>query len=122
MINSCDVFQGKTGGGHPIPLPRTIRFSSFELDVRTGELRKNGIKIRLHEQPLRILLILLNNPGEVVLREEIRKALWPSGTIVDFDHGINAAIQRLRDALRDSADNPRYVETVARRGIGLSDS
>jgi len=94
----------------------------LQLDVRTGELRKNGIKIRLHEQPLRILLILLNNPGEVVLREEIRKALWPSDTIVDFDHGINAAIQRLRDALRDSADNPRYVETVARRGIGLSDS
>ncbi len=97
--------------------PRVImRFGSFELDVRAAELRKHGIRIRLHEQPFRILLILLNHPGEVVLREEIRKALWPNDTVVEFDHGINAAIQRLRDALSDSADNPRYVETLARRG------
>ena len=95
---------------------RTIRFGPFELDVRAAELRKHGIRIRLHEQPFRILFMLLEHPGEVVLRDEIRQALWPNNTIVEFDHSINAAIQRLRDALGDSADNPRYVETVARRG------
>jgi DNA-binding winged helix-turn-helix (wHTH) protein len=102
--------------GHAIPPPRIIRFSPFELDVRAAELRKHGIRIRLHEQPFRILLMLLENPGEVVLREEIRRALWPNDTIVEFDHSINAAIQRLRFALGDSADNPSYVETLARRG------
>ena len=99
--------------GHAI---RIIRFGPFELDVRAAELRKHGIRIRLHEQPFRILRMLLENPGEVVLREEIRKALWPNDTIVEFDHSINAAIQRLRSALGDSADNPSYVETLARRG------
>jgi cholera toxin transcriptional activator len=95
---------------------RTVRFGSFELDVRTGELRKHGLKIRLQEQPFPILLMLLLRPGEVVLRDEIRKRLWPDDTIVEFAHSINAAIHRLRDALGDSADNARYVETVARRG------
>ncbi len=95
---------------------RVFRFGAFELDVRSGELRKHDIKIRLQEQPLRILLMLLEHPGEVVLREEIRKRLWPNDTIVEFDHSINAAIKRLRDALGDSAGNPRYVETVERRG------
>src|SRR6516165_4800832 len=96
--------------------PRIIRFGPFELDVRAAELRKQGIKVRLHEQPFRILLMLLEHPGDVVLRDEIRLALWPNNTVVEFDHSINAAIQRLRDALSDSADNPKYVETVARRG------
>src|ERR1035437_3125755 len=95
---------------------RTIRFGPFELDVRAAELRKHGIRIRLHEQPFRILLMLLNRPGEAVLRDEIRQVLWPNNTIVEFDHSINAAIQRLRDALGDSADKPCYVETLARRG------
>jgi serine/threonine protein kinase/Tol biopolymer transport system component len=95
---------------------RLIRFGPFELDVRAGELRKHGIRIKLREQPLQILLLLLEQPGEVVLREEIRLRLWPNDTIVEFDHGINAAIQRLRDALAESAGQPRYVETVARRG------
>jgi DNA-binding winged helix-turn-helix (wHTH) protein len=103
-------------GDRTIAPPRTIRFGPFELDVRTAELRKHGIKIRLHEQPFRILLMLLNHPGEAVLRDEIRQVLWPNNTIVEFDHSINAAIQRLRSALGDSADNPRYVETLARRG------
>jgi serine/threonine protein kinase len=103
-------------GDRTIPTPRTIRFGPFELDVRAAELRKHGIRIRLHEQPFRILFMLLNRPGEVVLRDEIRQVLWPNNTIVEFDHSINAAIQRLRDALGDSADKPRYVETVARRG------
>src|SRR5579872_3297279 len=96
--------------------PRIIRFSPFELDVRAAELRKQGIKVRLHEQPFRILLMMLEHPGDVVLRDEIRQALWPNNTVVEFDHSINAAIQRLRDALGDSAGRPRYVETVARRG------
>src|SRR5580658_1366839 len=95
---------------------RFVRFGPFELDVRAGELRKHGIKIKLREQPVRILLMLLERPGEVVLREEIRQRLWPNNTIVEFDHGINAAIQKLRDALGESADQQRYVETVARRG------
>jgi len=103
-------------GGRTVPPARIIRFAPFELDVRATELRKHGIRIRLHQQPFRILLMLLERPGEVVLREEIRKALWPNNTVVEFDHSINAAIQRLRDALGDSASDPRYVETLARRG------
>lgn len=95
---------------------RFFRFGPFELDVRAGELRKHGIRIKLREQPIRILVMLLDHPGEVVLRDEIRLRLWPNNTVVEFDHGINAAIQKLRDALGESADNPRYVETVARRG------
>ena len=96
--------------------PRIIRFGPFELDVRAAELRKHGTKARLHEQPFRILLMLLEHPGDVVLRDGIRQALWPNNTVAEFDHSINAAILRLRDALGDSADRPRYVETVARRG------
>ncbi len=95
---------------------RLFRFGPFELDVRSGELRKHGIRIKLREQPVRILLMMLDTPGEVVLRDEIRRRLWPNNTQVEFDHGINAAIQKLRDALGESAGSPRYVETVARRG------
>src|SRR5580692_9552101 len=98
-------------------LPNVARFQSFELDVRAGELRSHyGTMVRLPEQSLRILLLLLEHPDEVVPREEIRKKLWPNDTIVEFEHSISAAINRLRQALRDSADKPRYVETVARRG------
>src|SRR5580700_10959259 len=104
--------------GQSEPLLHVV-FGAFELDVRAGELRKLGVKIRLQEQPFRVLLMLLERPGEVVLREEIRKRLWPNDTIVEFAPSINAAIQRLRDALGDSADEPRYVETVARRGYRL---
>ena len=93
-----------------------IHFGPFELDVRAGELRKGDARIRLTEQPLQVLLMLLERPGEVVLREEIRARLWPDSTVVEFDHGINSAVRRLRDALRDSADKPRYVETLPRRG------
>jgi eukaryotic-like serine/threonine-protein kinase len=95
---------------------RIIRFGEFEFDVRAAELRKDQSKIRLQEQPFRILVMLLEHPGEVVLREEIRSRLWPNGTVVEVGHGINAAVQRLREALGDSAENPRYVETLARRG------
>jgi DNA-binding winged helix-turn-helix (wHTH) protein len=105
--------------GEVAPCAHVVRFGPFELDVRAGELRKRGRKILLQEQPLQILLMLLERPGGVVLREEIRKRLWPDDTFVQFAPSINAAIQRLREALGDSADQPRYVETVARRGYRL---
>jgi DNA-binding winged helix-turn-helix (wHTH) protein/Tol biopolymer transport system component len=93
-----------------------VSFGSFEADLRGGELRRNGSKVRLQEQPFQLLTMLLENPGEIVTREELRKRLWPANTFVDFDHGLNAAVKRLRDALGDSAENPRFVETLARRG------
>lgn len=96
--------------------PSILRFGPYELDLGAEELRKNGIRIRLQDQPFQILRMLLENPGQVVQREEIQKRLWPNDTIVEFDHGINAAVRRLRDALHDSAGKPRYIETVARRG------
>ena len=99
-----------------IPLPPLVRFGPYEFDARSGELRKFGIRIKLREQPVKILTLLLENAGEVVLREEIRLLLWPNDTLVDFDHGINVAVQKLRDALGESAEAPRYVKTVARRG------
>jgi TolB-like protein/DNA-binding winged helix-turn-helix (wHTH) protein/Flp pilus assembly protein TadD len=91
-------------------------FGVFELDLRAGELRKHGLRIRLQEQPFQVLALLLEHPGEVVTREELQKKLWPADTFVDFDHGLNKAINKLREALDDSADSPRFVETVARRG------
>src|ERR1700734_318768 len=100
----------------PAPLARLIRFGNFELDVRAGELRKHGIRIRLQDQSFQILLMLLERSGEVVLREEIRLKLWPNNTIVEFDHSINAAIKRLRNALGESAENPHHIETLAKRG------
>ena len=93
-----------------------IQFGPYELDLRSGELRKGRTKIHLQLQPFQILVALLQRPGEVVTREEIRNILWPDGTAVEYDHGINAAVKRLRDVLRESADQPRYVETLARRG------
>src|SRR5579864_4407938 len=96
--------------------PVIRRFGVFELDLRAGELRRHGHKIKLQEQPFQVLSQLLEKPGEVITREELRNRLWPADTFVDFDHSLNAAIRRLRDALGDSAENPRFVETVARRG------
>ena len=95
---------------------RQIRFGPFELDVRAGELRKHGIRLHLREQPFQILLLMLEHPGEIVMRGEIRRRLWPNETVVEFDHGINNAIRRLREALGESAGKPRYIETVGRRG------
>jgi Tol biopolymer transport system component/DNA-binding winged helix-turn-helix (wHTH) protein len=94
-----------------------ISFGEFELDVRAGELRKGERRIRLQEQPFQILLMLLEHPGEVVTREEICNRLWPNGTIVEFDHSIGTAVKKLRQALNDEADSPRYVETLPRRGF-----
>jgi serine/threonine protein kinase/DNA-binding winged helix-turn-helix (wHTH) protein len=101
------------------PAAKVVCFGPWRLDLRAGELRQNGRKIRLQEQPFRILEMLVAYPGEVVSREEIRKKLWPNDTIVEFDHSINAAIKKLRAALGDSAESPRFVETVARRGYRL---
>src|SRR5580700_11713657 len=98
------------------PRVRLYRFGPFELEVRSGELRKHGIRLQLREQPVRILLLLLEHPGELVVRTEIRDKLWPNETIVEFDPAINNAVRRLRDALGESAEKPRYIETVARRG------
>jgi TolB-like protein len=93
-----------------------VRFGSFELDQDAGELRREGAKVRLQEQPLQLLQILLEQPGKVIPREELRNRVWPSDTFVDFDHGINNAIKRLREALGDTAETPRYIETLPRRG------
>lgn len=102
--------------------PAVVRFDVFEVDLRAGELRKEGRKIKLQEQPFRVLSLLLERAGDIVTREELRERLWPADTFVDFDHSLNSAVARLRDALRDSADKPLFVETVAKRGyrfIGL---
>ena len=97
-------------------LPDIIRFGVFEADLRVGELRKGGARIRVQEQPFQILVMLLQRPAEVVSREELRQKLWPGDTFVDFEHGVNSAVARLRDLLGDSADSPRYIETLPRRG------
>jgi TolB-like protein/DNA-binding winged helix-turn-helix (wHTH) protein/Tfp pilus assembly protein PilF len=102
--------------GPAVPSPRTIRFGVFELDLRSGELQKQGRKIRLEGQPVQVLMCLLESPGELVTREELHRKLWPADTFVNFEHGLNAAVKRLRQALNDSADNPRFVETLPRRG------
>ncbi len=96
--------------------PRAVRFGVFEVDLRTGELRKQGLKIRLQEKPFQVLSSLLERAGEMVTREELRAKLWPEDTFVDFDHSINIAINKLREALGDAAENPRFIETLARRG------
>jgi len=98
------------------PSHGTVRFGDFELDQDAGELRRGGVKVRLQEQPLQMLQILLEQPGKVVAREELQKRIWSSDTFVDFDHGINNAIKRLREALADIAETPRYIETLPRRG------
>jgi DNA-binding winged helix-turn-helix (wHTH) protein/tetratricopeptide (TPR) repeat protein len=96
--------------------PSVIRFGVFEADVHAGELRRNGIRVKIQDLPFRALKLLLDHPNEVLSRDQFRRALWPEDVFVDFDHGISSAINRLRDALGDSADNPIFVETVERRG------
>ncbi len=107
-----------TGGqvtDFPNPV-RRYRFGAFEADASTGELRRRGIRIKLNAQPFQVLSMLLDRPGEVLTREEIAKELWPEGTFVDYDHGVSSAVNRIREALGDSAGSPRFVETLARRG------
>ena len=103
--------SGTPGGGS-----HRVRFGPFEADVRTGDLRKGGLPVRLRGRPFDVLTLLLAQPGELVTRDELRDKLWSADTFVDFDHGLNTAVNRLREALGDSADSPRFVETVPRRG------
>src|ERR1035438_5449138 len=93
-----------------------LRFDVYEADPRSGELRKHGVRIALEERPFRALLILLRRPNELVTREELQKQLWPPDTFVDFDHGLNTAIRKVRLALNDRASEPRFIGTVGRRG------
>ena len=95
---------------------RRYRFGVFEADSATGELRRKGMRVKLHAQPFQVLFLLLERPGEMLTREEICRELWPEGTFVDYEHGVNSAINRLREALGDKASNPKFVETLARRG------
>src|SRR5882762_9180308 len=100
----------------PALVARVLQFDTFELDLRTGELRKRGVKLRLQGQPLQLLGILLQSAGNLVTREELRSQLWPADTFVDFDHSLHNSIARLREVLADSAETPRYIETLPRRG------
>src|SRR5258708_7730391 len=95
---------------------RLLRFGVFEVDLTAGELRKNGARIRLQEQPFQVLTALLQNAGQVVTRDELREKIWPADTFVDFDHSLNTAVNKIRESLGDSASSPRFVETLARRG------
>ena len=97
-------------------VPPTFRFGLFELNPQSGELRKDGMKIRIQGQPVEILILLLQRSGEVITREELQKRLWPSDTFVDFEQGLNNAMKRLRAALDDDSENPRFIETLPRRG------
>src|SRR5580658_10313536 len=105
----------RTAGHANEPAGTVLRFGVFEADIRAGELKKAGRRIELQEQPFRLLVMLLETPGQVVTREELHSKLWPQ-TVVDFDHGLNKAISKIREALGDSSDHPRFVETIARRG------
>lgn len=100
----------------PTSIPEVLQFGLFELDMQQAELRKRGVRIKLQEQPLKVLCLLLQNRGEIVTREQLRTNIWPANTFVEFDHGLYSAIARLREALGDSSDSPSFIETVARRG------
>lgn len=101
---------------HSVAAGGVVRFATFELDVRSEELRRDGVRIPLARQSLQALALLLEQPGELVTRDALRQRLWPAGTHVDFEHGLNAVIKRLRAALGDSVEAPRFIETLARRG------
>ena len=98
------------------PTARRYRFGVFEADPGSGELRRQGIRLKLNAQPFQVLMMLLERPGELLTREEISRQLWPEGTFVDYEHGVNSAVNRIREALGDTAGNPRFIETLARRG------
>ncbi|HUU14901.1 MAG TPA: winged helix-turn-helix domain-containing protein, partial [Terriglobia bacterium] len=98
------------------PPSTLIRFGVFEVDLRAGELRKQGLRIKLQEQPFQVLVMLLERPGEVMTREELHERVWGSDTFVDLEHGLATAVKKIREALGDDADTPRYVETLPRRG------
>src|SRR5579862_8008497 len=98
------------------PQARLYRFGVFEADPTLGELRRQGVRIKLNAQPFQVLSLLLDRPGELLTREEISRELWPDGTFVDYEHGVNSAVNRVREALGDKANSPRFVETLARKG------
>ena len=100
--------------------PVVLRFGAFELDLSAGELHKQGLQVKLQEQPFRVLNVLLHRPGEVVTRDELRASIWPADTFVDFDNSLNTSINKLREALGDSAESPRFIETLPRRGYPSS--
>jgi DNA-binding winged helix-turn-helix (wHTH) protein len=116
------VPHGVHYGRAVMPMPSSnreaglLRFGVFEVDLAAGELRKNGARIRLQEQPFQVLTALLQNAGQVVTRDELREKIWPADTFVDFDHSLNTAVNKIRESLGDSASSPRFVETLARRG------
>ena len=116
MSKSTPSPPGMIRGPSSDPSGRLIRFGEFEVDLAAGELRKNGAKIKLQDQPFRVLTALLARPGEVVTREELRAELWPDDTYVDFDRSLNTAVNKLREALGDSANRPKLIETLPRRG------
>lgn len=93
-----------------------MQFGVFELDLQRGELRKQGVKVKLQDQPLKVLQFLLENPGQIVTREQLRAHVWPADTFVEFDQGLYSAMARLRDTLGDASENPRFIQTVARHG------
>src|SRR5438270_2870269 len=103
-----------------VPGPKLFRFGGFEFDQRTGQLRKHGLKIKLQQKPLRVLNVLLERRGEVVSRDELQRILWPQDVIVDFNHALNTAVRKLRDALGDTAASSRYIVTVDRQGYRFS--
>lgn len=113
MLDSASVIVGMAA---PVSSPDRVQFGVFELDLQNAELRKSGAKVKLQEQPLKILRALLDNPGQIVTREELRRRIWPANTFVEFDQGLYNAMARLREAIGDSAESPRFIETVARRG------
>ncbi|MGA2848849.1 MAG: winged helix-turn-helix domain-containing protein [Terracidiphilus sp.] len=108
-------YTGPLNMNDPRPA-RRYRFGAFEADVATGELRRQGLRVKLNAQPFQVLVMLMERRGELITREEISRELWPDGTFVDYEHGVNSAINRIREALGDTAGNPRFVETLARRG------
>jgi len=112
-INQCRETRQPVENATPF---RAVRFGVFDLDLKAGELHKNGLKVRLQDQPFQILKMLLERPGEVVTHQEIIRRLWPNGTVVEYEHSIQTAVKKLRQALDDDAEAPRYVETLPRRG------
>src|SRR6266480_2532547 len=100
----------------PVNPPQSLRFGVFEVDLQAGELHKSGVRLKLQEQPLQVLIALLRKPGEIVTRDELRKNLWDAETFVDVEHSLGTAVNKIREVLGDSAENPRFVETLPRRG------
>ena len=115
---SAQLVSAKAAGDRSLNVGAAglVRFGIFELDLRSGELRKAGARLNLPDQPLQFLTALLERPVQLVTRDELRQRLWPADTFVDFEHGLNAVVNRLRETLGDSAETPRFIETVPRRG------